>query len=973
MNTDTPTLPASPPLDSDRSAAMVDRFADRHLGPRAQHIQQMLEQIGVDTLGTLIEQTVPGEIRLDAPLDLPEPLTEFNALRKLESIALKNQIHRSYIGMGYYNTATPAAIRRNILENPNWYTQYTPYQAEIAQGRLEALMNFQTMVADLTGLPIANASLLDEATATAEALAMTVAVARHKRTRLLVADHCHPQTISVVRTRADSMGLTVEVAGLHDLEDPNSKIEDDVAGVFVQLPDTQGIASDFTALADQVHAAGALLVVSADLLALTLITPPGEMGADIVCGTTQRFGFPMGAGGPHAAYLACCEDHVRKLPGRLVGLSKDAHGNPAYRLSIQTREQHIKRDRATSNICTAQVLPAIVASMYGVYHGPQGLSRIAQRVRMLTSALASGLSHLGHDLVDGERFDTITVKLSPHRAGAVLDSARMRRMNLRDFGDGRIGVALDETTTPGDLADLLDCFAKGPSSGLSVDDLIERAAVDYPSPLARQSEFMTHPVFHRYRTEHELLRYTTRLASRDLSLTTSMIPLGSCTMKLNPAAAMLPITWPQFAQIHPYAPASQARGYAELFEQLEQWLAAITGFDAVSLQPNAGSQGEYTGLLAIRGYHVAKGQADRDICLIPTSAHGTNPASAIIAGLKVVPVACSENGDIDLEDLRAKAEQHADKLSCLMITYPSTHGVFETRVREISAVVHEFGGQVYMDGANMNAQVGLTSPANIGADVCHLNLHKTFCIPHGGGGPGMGPIAVAKHLEPYLPADPLTEGSPVGPVSAAPYGSPSILPISWMYIAMMGSAGLTQATKIAILNANYMASRLGKTFPILYAGANGRVAHEFILDCRGICEKAHVTIDDLAKRLMDYGFHAPTMSWPVAGTFMIEPTESESKAELDRLCDALLSIHAEAAAIAQGQADAKDNVLANAPHTQWQCASDQWGHAYGREAAAFPAAWTREHKFWPPVGRIDNPYGDRHLVCTCPPMERFGD
>lgn len=974
------TNPAEPAMAHNHTAAefidSIDSFADRHLGPSDAEVRQMLDLIGAESLDELSDQTVPADIRLERLPDLPGPLREFDALRRLEAIALKNRIHRSFIGCGYHNTATPAAIRRNILENPGWYTQYTPYQAEIAQGRLEALMNFQTMVADLAGLALANASLLDEATAAAEALAMTVSVSRGKRNKLIVADHCHPQTLAVVRTRAWSMGLELQVVSFDTIADPEFAIADDVAGVLVQSPDTFGVLHELGELAERVHEAGAMLVVSADLLALALVKPPGEMGADIVCGTTQRFGCPMGGGGPHAGYIACGDKHARKLPGRLVGLSRDAQGDPAYRLAIQTREQHIKRDKATSNICTAQVLPAIIASMYGVYHGPEGLQRIARRVRSLTETLAAGLQRIGFDPSDRPRFDTLTLDAGEN-AAAILDAATMRRMNLRDFGDGRIGVSLDQTTTRGDVADLLDAFAAGaadgtPPAGLhDLDALAADVSIEYTDDLRRTSDFMTHPVFSRYRTEHELLRYITRLQSRDLSLTTSMIPLGSCTMKLNAAAEMLPITWPQFAQIHPYAPKRQQRGYRELYKQLVDMLKAITGLAAVSLQPNAGSQGEYAGLLAIRRYHEARGQADRDICLIPTSAHGTNPASAVIAGMKVVAVACRDNGDIDVDDLRKQAEQHSDRLAALMITYPSTHGVFEQRVRDICAIVHEHGGQVYMDGANMNAQVGLTNPAKIGADVCHLNLHKTFCIPHGGGGPGMGPIAVARHLAKYLPGDPLSDADDTLAVSAAPYGSPSILPISWMYITMMGSEGLQRASQIAMLNANYMAHRLREHFDVLYTGSTGRVAHEFIIDCRPLAEDAHVSVDDIAKRLMDFGFHAPTMSWPVAGTFMIEPTESESKAELDRFCEAMIAIRGEADAVASGELDAEDNPLQNAPHTQWHCAADDWPHGYSRERAAFAAPWLREHKFWPPVGRIDNPYGDRHLVCTCPSVGEF--
>jgi len=966
----TPT--SSPPVRAGAAALdAFDRFVDRHIGPDTDEVRAMLETIGFGSLDALIDQTIPNDIRLAQPMQLAnlpgDGLSEGDALRRLESIALRNEIHRSYIGMGYYNTDTPAVIRRNILESPGWYTQYTPYQAEIAQGRLELLLNFQTMVSELSGLDVANASLLDEATAAAEAMAMCIGVNRRKRMRFCVSDACHPQTLNVLRTRAASMGIDLEVGDLASMT-----FDENVAGALAQNPTTEGRIVDWSDLAGRVHEAGGMMVIAADLLAMTLFTPPGEMGADIACGTTQRFGCPLGAGGPHAGYLACREKHVRKMPGRIVGVSRDAHDNTAYRLAIQTREQHIKRDRATSNICTAQVLPAVIAAAYGMYHGPEGLLRIGRRVHAMTGALESGLRRLGYEINDGPRFDTITIRVDEDEAHALLSGARQRRMNLRDFGDGRVGVALDETTTRGDLADLLDVFARGRAIEQSIDELADEAAARDDGAMARTREFMQQDVFNQYRSEHEMLRYLHKLQERDLSLTTSMIPLGSCTMKLNAAAEMLPITWPQFSRIHPYAPADQQAGYQQLYDQLIDWLKSITGFDAVSLQPNAGSQGEYAGLLAIRGYHAARGEGHRNVCLIPTSAHGTNPASAVVAGMTVVPVGCRENGDIDLDDLRARAAENADHLAAIMITYPSTHGVFERTIVEACGIVHEHGGQVYLDGANMNAQVGLTTPANCGADVCHLNLHKTFCIPHGGGGPGMGPIAVAAHLAEFLPGDPLDPQSGVGAISAAPSGSPSILPISWMYIATMGAEGLRRASEVAILNANYMAKRLRDDYPVLYTGANDTVAHEFILDCRPLAEQAHVTVDDIAKRLMDYGFHAPTMSWPVAGTFMVEPTESENRAELDRLCDAMIAIRREADDILHGRADAEDNPLSNSPHTQHHVTSDDWPHPYSREQAAYPAAWLRDHKYWPPVARIDNPYGDRHLVCTCPDMSEFG-
>ena len=923
----------------------------------------MLAVVGAASLDALVAETIPGEIRSETPLrlsSLPEPLGEAAVLERLRVHASRNRVLRSCIGMGYSDTLVPPVIQRNVLENPGWYTQYTPYQAEISQGRLEALLNFQTMVADLTGLPLANASLLDEGTSAAEAMAMCFGVARGKRRGFFVAEDCHPQTLGVVRTRADSMGLVLHV-GPAESADPAAM---DLCGALLQYPTTDGRMVDPRTLIARLHEGGALVVMAADLLALTLVASPGELGADVAVGSSQRFGVPLGAGGPHAGFLSTREEHARRLPGRLVGVSRDAHGRSAYRLAIQTREQHIRRDKATSNICTAQVLLAIMAGMYAVYHGPEGLRRIARRVRGLTCVLAEGLRRLGHDTGEAPFFDTLRVVPSGVGAKEVIAAAAERGFNLRDHGDDSVGVSFDETTTRGDVEQILAAFA---ADGAAPDlaSLAEAAARPLPLALQRSGEILTHPVFHAYHGEHEMLRYLHRLESRDLSLTTSMIPLGSCTMKLNATTEMIPVTWPELARLHPYAPADQLEGTATFVAELATWLAEITGLPAVSLQPNAGSQGEYAGLLAIRRWHASRGEEHRDVCLIPVSAHGTNAASAVIAGFRVVPVRCDEAGNVDTGDLRALCAAHARDLAALMITYPSTHGVFEVQVREVCRAVHEHGGQVYMDGANMNAQVGLTSPAAIGADVCHLNLHKTFCIPHGGGGPGMGPIAAAKHLEPFLPGDPV-HGE--GPVSAAPWGSPSILPISWVYIAMMGATGLTDATRIAILNANYMAARLRGHYDVLYAGPGDRVAHEFIIDCRPFERSAAVRVEDIAKRLMDFGFHAPTMSFPVAGTLMIEPTESEPKAELDRLCDALIAIREEIREIETGALDAEDNPLRNAPHTAHEVSADTWSHPYSRERAAWPAPWLRGHKYWPPVSRIDNAYGDRNLVCTCPPL-----
>jgi len=946
----------------------LDSFPPRHIGPRPEDVAEMLALLGYRAIEDLVRDTVPADILSKKPLELPLPATEHALLQELRALASKNRVTKSFIGLGYHATITPPVILRNILENPGWYTQYTPYQAEIAQGRLEALLNFQTMVADLTGLPLANASLLDEATAAAEAMTMSLGIHPvDEPHRYFVAEDTHPQTIAVVRTRAKPLEIEVVVGPSGSVDLDSRKF----FGLLLSYPTTDGRIEDYGDLIARAKSKGIIVTLATDLLALALLRPPGELGADIAIGNSQRFGVPMGAGGPHAAFLATREEYARKMPGRIVGVSKDAEGKAAYRLALQTREQHIRRDKATSNICTAQVLLAIMASMYAVYHGPEGLKAIARRVRGLTALLAQGLRAKGYDLGTRAFFDTLRVPMKPAEAKRVLAEARLRGFNLRAHDGGDLGIALDETATLEDVEKLLSVFG---GKATRLEALVEEAAFDLPSPHARKGEILTHPIFHHYHSEHEMLRYIHRLQARDLSMTTSMIPLGTCTMKLNATTEMIPVTWPEFASPHPFAPSDELHGYAELFRNLEAWLRDITGFAAVSLQPNAGSQGEYTGLLVIRAYHESRGEGRRNVCLIPVSAHGTNPASAVMAGFRVVVVECDDRGNVDLEDLAKKAEANRDALGALMITYPSTHGVFEERIREICGIVHGRGGQVYMDGANMNAQVGLTSPGLIGADVCHLNLHKTFCIPHGGGGPGMGPIAVASHLAPFLPGHPLAElggKDAIGPVSAAPYGSPAILTIPWAYVRMMGAQGLTDATRIAILNANYMAKRLESHYPLLYKGERGRVAHEFILDCRPLKKTTGVEVEDIAKRLMDYGFHAPTISFPVAGTLMIEPTESESKEELDRFCDALIRIREEIRAIETGKADPKDNVLKNAPHTASAIVSSTWAHPYTREEAAFPAPWVKAHKFWPPVARIDNPYGDRNLMCVCPPLEHY--
>ncbi len=989
------------------SLAHPGEFVRRHIGPSREDAAQMLKLLGYSSLDALIDAAVPAQIRLKRPLQLPAARSEHEVLAELKAIASQNQVYRSYIGMGYYDCITPAVIQRNVLENPGWYTQYTPYQAEISQGRLEALLNFQTMVADLTGMKIANASLLDEATAAAEAMHLCHGL-KEGRNAFFVSENCHPQTIEVVKTRAKALGIEV-VVGSHE----TIAFSEKVFGALVQYPDTFGAIHDFAPFVEKAHAAGAMVTVATDLLALTLIKPPGEFGADIAVGSAQRFGVPLGYGGPHAAFFATRDEFKRHMPGRLVSVSKDSRGRPALRLALQTREQHIRRDKATSNICTAQALLANMASMYAVYHGPEGLKKIARRVHALTAMLAAGLEKLGYKVgqassLSGQRgnisresqagslthFDTLTVALGEKTASEIVKIAEAHRIFFRFTDEHTLGLSLDETTSANDVAEIWQVF----NGDKPVDFTVDELRPDTSDFALRTSDFLQHPVFNRYHSETEMLRYLKRLESRDLSLTASMIPLGSCTMKLNATVEMLPVSWPEFSRIHPFAPLRQTRGYQILFQQLEDALAEITGFAGISLQPNAGAQGEYAGLLVIRAYHESRGESHRNVCLIPNSAHGTNPASAVMAGLKVVAVACDAAGNISLDDLRAKAEAHKNDLACLMVTYPSTHGVFEEGIKEICETVHANGGQVYMDGANMNAQVGLCRPADIGADVCHLNLHKTFCIPHGGGGPGMGPIGVAEHLVDFLPGHSVVNlggENPIGAVAAAPWGSASILPISWVYIAAMGAEGLAEASKFAILNANYISKRLEKHFPTLYR-RNGLVAHECILDLRRIGSgtgfqpvspradetgqagsPSHyltvkiITAEDVAKRLMDYGFHAPTLSWPVAGTLMVEPTESESKYELDRFCDAMISIHAEMTAVETGAADAKNNLLKNAPHTADQIASDNWNRPYTREAAAFPAKSLHDYKFWPHVGRVDNVFGDRNPVCSCAGMESY--
>lgn len=959
------------------SLAPTDTFVRRHLGPRDHEIAEMLGTLDLDSLEALIDATVPASIRAAEPLALADDLAperepgEGEALAALRGIMGRNRLLRSLIGLGYYGSVTPPVIQRNVLENPGWYTQYTPYQAEISQGRLEALLVFQTMIADLTGLPLTGASLLDESTAAAEAMGMCVELSRGKKRVFVVDAEVFPQTRAVIESRAEAVGVEIRVVDPETVDFQAG----DIAGILVQYPDASGAVRDHRSLCERAHAGGALVVMAADLLALALLRSPGELGADIAVGSAQRFGVPMGYGGPHAGFIAARDAFKRALPGRIIGVSHDVNGRQAYRMALQTREQHIRRERATSNICTAQVLLAIMAAMYGVYHGPAGLRRIASRVHGMTALLASGLRSLGYGLGDRPFFDTLTVAVPGGDAEAVHAAATAAGYNLRAQGGGSFGVSLDEVTTLAEVRSLLDLFAEVVGQPApTIELLAEEAAKTGVGELAREGELLTHPTFHAHHGEHAMLRYLRRLEGRDLSLTTSMIPLGSCTMKLNATSEMLPLSWAEVGGLHPFVPVDQAEGYRELFASLGRSLASITGFHAVSLQPNSGAQGEYAGLLVIRAYHRERGEGERKICLIPTSAHGTNPASAVMAGMKVVTVACDSHGNIDIADLRAKAEKHSASLAALMVTYPSTHGVFEAGIREICEIVHGHGGQVYLDGANMNAQVGICRPGDYGADVCHLNLHKTFCIPHGGGGPGMGPIAVAEHLAPFLPGHPLVKtggDKAIGPIAGAPFGSPSILTISWMYIAMMGAKGLTRATQVAILNANYIARRLGADFKILYRGEKGMCAHEMILDLRPFKQSAGVEAEDVAKRLMDFGFHAPTLSFPVAGTLMVEPTESEPKDELDRFCEAMLAIRGEIAAIERGELDRADNPLKNAPHVAATISAAEWSHPYSREQAAFPAPWLREHKFWPAVGRLDSAYGDRNLMCTCPPISDY--
>ena len=944
------------------TASLVSDFPHRHIGPSPQETAEMLAAVGASSLDELMAQSVPGSIRQKSPLDVGPALSEPEALARMRQIAGRNQVMTSLIGQGYHGTHTPLVILRNILENPAWYTAYTPYQPEISQGRLEALLNYQTMITELTGLDVANASLLDEGTAAAEAMAVAQRSVKTKLNAFFVDADCHPQTIAVLRTRAEPLGWTVVVG------DPETDLDPSlVFGALLQYPGSQGALRDFRAVIAKIKAAGALAIMAADPLALCMLTPPGELGADMAIGSTQRFGVPMGFGGPHAAYMAVRDSLKRSIPGRLIGVSIDSRGKPAYRLALQTREQHIRREKATSNICTAQVLLAVIASMYAVYHGPQGLRAIAEGVHRRATTLAAGLRKLGFAPRAAHYFDCITVDAG-ERQQAIVEHALSAKINLRILDGGALAINVDETTTPATIEAVWQAFG----GALDYAEVEAGAASAIPAALLRQGDCLKHPVFNRYHSETEMLRYLRKLADRDLALDRAMIPLGSCTMKLNATAEMIPITWPEFGALHPFAPADQAHGYAEMFEDLKRWLCAITGYDAVSLQPNSGAQGEYAGLLAIRGYHLARGEGHRRVCLIPSSAHGTNPASAQMVGMDVVVVNCDAHGNVDVTDLTAKAEKHSANLAALMVTYPSTHGVFEEAISEICAIVHQHGGQVYLDGANMNAQVGLSRPGDYGADVSHLNLHKTFCIPHGGGGPGMGPIGVKAHLAPYLPGHPVLDGgsAPVGPVSAAPFGSASILPISYAYILMMGGAGLTRATEIAILNANYIAARLDAHFPVLYKNDRGRVAHECIVDPRPLKDKAGVTVDDIAKRLIDYGFHAPTMSFPVPGTLMIEPTESEAKVELDRFCEALIAIRREIAAVEAGKYPIEQSPLRHAPHTVHDLVDD-WQRPYSREEGVFPAGVDRMDKYWCPVGRVDNVYGDRNLVCICPTPDEY--
>ena len=939
----------------------ANEFIARHIGPRQEDEQQMLASLGFDSLEALSASVIPESIKGTSVLGLEDGLSEAQALAKIKTIASQNQLFKTYIGQGYYNCHTPSPILRNLLENPAWYTAYTPYQPEISQGRLEALLNFQTLISDLTGLPIANASLLDEATAAAEAMTFCKRLSKNKSSNAFFASvHSHPQTLDVLRTRAEPLGIDVVVGDERELTDVSPFF-----GALLQYPASNGDVFDYRELTERFHAANALVAVAADLMALTLLTPPGEFGADVAIGSAQRFGVPLGFGGPHAAYFSTKDAFKRDMPGRLVGVSVDRFGKPALRLAMQTREQHIRREKATSNICTAQVLLANIASMYAVYHGPKGLTQIAQRIHQLTAILAKGLTALGQKVEQAHFFDTLTIHTGAHTA-ALHDKARAQRINLRVVDGERVGLSVDETTTQADIQALWAIFADGKTlpAFTTTDSTL-------PSALLRQSPILSHPVFNRYHSETELMRYLRKLADKDLALDRTMIPLGSCTMKLNAASEMIPVTWAEFGNLHPFAPAEQSQGYLQMTNELEAMLCAATGYDAVSLQPNAGSQGEYAGLLAIRAYHRSRGDAHRNICLIPSSAHGTNPATAHMAGMRVVVTACDARGNVDIADLRAKAVEHREQLAAIMITYPSTHGVFEEAIGEICAIIHDNGGQVYIDGANMNAMVGLCAPGKFGGDVSHLNLHKTFCIPHGGGGPGVGPIGVKSHLAPFLPGHAALENT-TGAVCAAPFGSASILPITWMYIRMMGGAGLTRASQMAILNANYIARRLEEHYPVLYTGSNGLVAHECILDLRPLKDSSGISVDDVAKRLIDYGFHAPTMSFPVAGTLMIEPTESESREELDRFCDAMIKIREEIRAVENGYLDKDDNPLKNAPHTAAELVGE-WAHGYSREQAVYPLPSLVEAKYWPPVGRVDNVFGDRNLICACPSIESYQD
>jgi glycine dehydrogenase len=945
-------------------------FASRHIGPDEQEISKMLRFLDYKSLNALIDAAVPKNIRTKKPLTIGEALSEHAALKKMHGIASKNKIHRSYIGCGYYDTLVPPVIQRNILENPGWYTQYTPYQAEIAQGRLEALLNYQTMVSDLTGLPFSNASLLDEGTAAAETMSLFLnAKSASAGDIFFISKDCHPQTIAVVKTRAEPLGVEI-VVGDHK----NVSFDHAPFGIILQYPDTNGNIEDYSDFISKAKKAGSLVGLATDLLALTLLKSPGELGADVAFGSAQRFGVPMGFGGPHAAFFSTSDEHKRRIPGRIIGVSKDSTGKSALRMALQTREQHIRRDKATSNICTSQVLLAIMSSMYSVYHGPEGLKNIAASVHHLTGTLAYGLKKLGYTVQNKNYFDTLSVALGTKSFASIAQAAEKKKINFRQIDNHTAGISIDEQTTVADIDDILAIFADDQKATFTAAEILMHGGSGIQSSMMRKSKYLQHPVFNSHHSESKMLRYIRKLESRDLSLTRSMIPLGSCTMKLNATSELYPVTWREFGSMHPFAPTTQTSGYQELFSELENYLAECTGFNRVSLQPNSGAQGEYAGLLVIRKYHHSRGDAHRDICLIPKSAHGTNPASAVMAGLKVVVVECDANGNINVEDLKAKAKEHSSKLSCLMVTYPSTHGVFESSITEICDVIHNNGGQVYMDGANMNAQIGLCKPGEFGPDVCHLNLHKTFCIPHGGGGPGMGPIGVQKHLAPFLPGHPLvaTGGTEaIGPISAAPWGSASILPISLMYIYMMGHEGLTNATKVAILNANYIAKKLDSYYPVLYKGLSNLVAHECIIDIRQLKAKSGIEVEDIAKRLMDYGFHAPTVSFPVPGTMMIEPTESEDLGEIDRFCEAMISIKKEIEAIEKGEYPKDNNPVKNAPHTAEVITSDSWDKPYSREVAAYPVAWVREYKFWPHVSRIDNAYGDRNLVCTCAPIESY--